>query len=169
MTKPQNNEQWIVDQLADFTDSILSETTLDQDEATFASDSHLRALEQTAQSLKTAFAGSEPDEAAIQKMYNNIIVKWRKQEKVISESVWQKLTRTFNPPQQKWASQQSRRRFSIVASLATLVVLLLLTIPTLNISGTGLAGASGRNPSIFVLIAFVGLILVAMWLFRRRP
>jgi hypothetical protein len=169
MTNLNEHEQSIVDQLADYTDGILNEDTLDQNQATFASDPDLRALEETAQRLKVAFDGNEPDMAVTEKMYNNIIEKWHQQESRPSESAWQKLTRMFVPPKQKWTSQQSRRSFSITASLATLVILLIVSISFMNSHGAVQPGASGQNPSTYALIALGGLILLAMWLFRRRP
>jgi hypothetical protein len=169
MTNTQKNEPSLADQLADFTDRILSDETLGQEEATFAPEPGLRALEQTAQRLKAAFAENEPDPTVIQKMRNNIIEQWRQQENHASESIWHTLTSRFVTPRQKWTSLQSRKRFNIAVSLATLVVLLLVAIPFMKISGTGLPGASGQNPSAFVLIALVGLILLALWLFRRKP
>lgn len=169
MTNPQKKGFSIEDQLADFTDRILSDDPRKQDEATFAPDPELRALEQTARRLKAAFTAGEPDRVVIQRMHNGIIEKWHHQGNFNAKMLWYRLTHRPGRSGQKWTSGQSRRRISIAISLATLLVILLLAIPFLNSSGTGQPGASGQNPSSFILIALGGLILLVMWLYRRRP
>ena len=166
MTKPQNNKRTIEDQLADFTDRILAEERVEQDEATFAPDPELRALQQTSLQLKDAFGDDTLDELVIQRMQRNIIKQWRQEETRVT--VWQKLTGFFKGNDQKWQSQRSRQRLNMALSLATLVVLLLVAIPFMNNHGFGQPGASGQNPSVFVLVAFGGLILLALWLIRRK-
>ena len=168
MTKPQNNKSTIEDQLADFTDRILAEEKVEQDEATFAPNPDLRALQQTSLRLKDAFGDDALDEEVIQRMQRNIIKQWRQQEVEKRVSVWQKLTGFFKGNDQKWQSQRSRQRLSMALSLATLAVLLLVAIPFLNNPGSGQPGASGQNPSVFVLVAFGGLVLLTLWLLRRK-
>jgi len=168
MTKPQNNKSTIEDQLADFTDRILAGEKVEQDEATFAPDPDLRALQQTSLRLKDAFGDDALDEVVIQRMQRNIVKQWRQQEDEVRVSVWQKLTDFFKGNDQKWQSQRSRQRLNMALSLATLAVLLLVTIPFLNNPGSGQPGASGQNPNSFVLLAFGGLILLVLWLLRRK-
>jgi len=167
MTKPQYNKRSIEDQLADFTDRILAEEKVEQDEATFVPDPDLRALQQTSLRLKEAFGDDALDEKVIQQMRRNIIKQWQLQEQETRQSVWQRLTGFFKGSDQKWQSQRSRQRLSMAISLATLAVLLLVAIPFLNIDSNQ-PGTSGQNPSVIVLIAFGGLILLALWLLRRK-
>ena len=169
MTQPQKNKMTIEDWLADFTDRILAEENVKQDEATFAPDPDLRALEQTSLRLKDAFDDGSPNEEVIQRMHRNIIEQWHQQQEQTKQPIWQKLIGSFKAPEQKWRSQRSRQRFSMALSLATLAVLLLVAIPFLNDPGTIQPGTSGQNPNVFVLVAFGGLILLALWLFRRKP
>ena len=169
MTNPQRNEPSVEDQLAAFTDRILSDEQRKQEKATLVPDPELRALERTAQRLKAAFTAGEPDGAVIQRMRNEIIEKWRRRNRLDPKTFWAWLTHRLGRSGQKWTSQQSRMRVSIAASLAALVVILLVAIPFLNTSSTGQPGASGQNPSTYVLIALGGLILLAVWLYRRRP
>jgi nitric oxide reductase large subunit len=169
MTNPQQNGKPLEEQLVEFTDRMLNNTLHEQDEATYAPDPELHALESTVQRLNAAFGGFEPDETVIQNMRNNIIEKWRNRESTISNRIWKKWIRRINLPKQKWVSQQSRKRSSIVASLATLVIILMLAIPFMNSTDSGLPGASGQAPSTYVLIALGGLILLILWHFRRRP
>ncbi len=169
MTKPRNSKPNLEDQLADYTDRILSRKAVKQDEATFAPDPDLRALEQTALRLKTAFGNDGPDEAAIQRMRSNVIEGWQRGESKVSDPFWQKWIKAFKPSDQKWQSQRSRQRFSMALSIATLIVLMLISIPFLSTTGSSQPGASGQTLNAVVLIALCGLILLAVWLFHRKP
>ena len=159
----------IEDQLADFIDRILAEEKNKRDEATFAPDPELRALEQVLIRLKDAFGNDPPKEEVIQRMQRNIIKQWRQQQEEMRQPLWQKWVDFFKASGQKWQSQRSRQRLSFALSLVTLAVLLLVTIPFLTNPAPNQPGASGQNPNVFVLVIFGGLILLAMWLFRRKP
>ena len=169
MTQPQNHNKTIEDQLADFTDRILADKQVEQDEATLAPDPELRALEQTSLRLKHAFGNEPPEEAAIQRMQRNIIKQWKQEQAEASQSIWQKWFKYFKAPEQKWQSQSSRQRFSMAVSFAVIAVLLLVAIPLLNGPTSNQPGASGQNCNSIALIVVGGLILLAVWLFRRKP
>lgn len=169
MTKPRNSKPNLEDQLADYTDRILARKAVKQDEATFAPDPDLCALEQTALRLKTALGNDDPDEAAIQRMRSNIIGGWQRGESKVSDPFWQKWIKTLKPSEQKWQSQRSRQRLSMALSLAALIVLMLISIPFLSATGSSQPGASGQNLNAIVLIALFGLILLAVRFFRRKP
>ena len=169
MTKPRNSKLTIEDQLADYTDRILAREVVKQDEATFAPDPDLRALEQTALYLKQSLSNGDPDEATIQRMHNNIIGQWQQEKSTGSVPFWQKWIAAFKPSEQKWQSQQSRQRLNLAFSLAALIVFMLVSIPFMNTTGSNQPGASGQNLNTIVLIAFGGLILLAVWLCRRKP
>lgn len=169
MTKPQENNKSIEDQLANYTDSILSANIFEQDEATFAPDPELRALQQTALQLKEAFGNDDPEEAVIQKIQRNVVNQWQHSNHKDKTTNWQTWIKKIRPTERKWQSQRSRQRFSIALSLATLAVLLLVAIPFLNVTDINQPGASGQNLNVYVLIALGVLILLAVWLFRRKP
>ena len=169
MTQPRKNNPDVEDQLVEFTDRILAKEAIKQDEATFAPDPDLRALEQTALRLKNAFGDEDPSEVAIQHMRDNIVRQWQQGENKTKELFWKKWVQALRPSEQKWQSQRSRQRFSMALSLATLVVLMLVGIPFLNSTGSNQPGASGQTLNAIVLIAFGGLILLALWFFRRKP
>jgi len=168
MTKPRNSNINLEDQLAEFTDRILNDKDTKQDEATFAPDPNLRALEQTAQHLKNAFGNNDPDEVAIQRMHGNIIRQWQQEKSKVSEPFWQKWVKALSPSEQKWQSQQSRQRFSIAVSLAVLIVLMLVSLPFMDTTGSTQPAASGQNPNVLVFIVLGGLILLGLWFFRRK-
>lgn len=158
----------IDDQLADFTDRILEEST-EEDKNPFTSDPELRALEQTALHLKNAFREDGPSEAVIQRMRQNIVLQWKGQESKASAPSWKKFLSALKLPGQKWQSQRSRQRWSLAISLATIAVLMLVSIPLLNKVSSDQPAASGQTLNASVVVAFVGLILLAAWFFRRKP
>jgi len=168
MNKPQNDNLTIDDQLADFTDQILEEN-VEQDKSPFTPDPELRALEQTALHLKNAFYEDGPSEAVIQRMRQNILLQWKQQESKASEPSWKKFLSALKPPRQKWQSQRSRQRQSLAIYLATVAVLMLVSIPLLNKISSDQPAASGQNLNVSVVAAFGGLILLALWFFRRKP
>jgi len=168
MNKPQNDNRTIEDQLANFTDQILEEN-VEQDKNPFTPDPELRALEQTALRLKNAFHEDGPSEAVVHRMRQNIVLQWKQQEIKASESYWKRFLSAFKSSGQKWQSQRSRQRQSLYISLATLVVLMLISIPLLNKVSSDQPAASGQNLNVSVVAAFGGLILLALWFFRRKP
>ena len=168
MTEPQNKKT-VEDQLADYTDRILTDKSVKQDEATFAPDPELRALEQTALHLQETFGSNDLEEEVIQRIQRNVVKQWQQQREKAQQSIWQKWINVFKVPEQKWQSQRSRQRFSMALSFAILAVLLLVTVPLLSDPTPSQPGASGQNPSALILVVFGALFLLAVWIFRRKP
>ena len=165
MTKPHNSKTTIEDQLVKYTDSVLN----DQKMATFAPDPELRALEETVLHLKQTLGQDDPDEAAIQRIRNNILWQWKQQEREESRPFWQTWLQVIKQPNNKWQSRQSRQRFNLAVSMAAIVVLLLVSIPFIDTTSSNQPAASGQYLNVPAIIIFGGLILLAMWLFRRKP
>jgi hypothetical protein len=168
MNKPQNDNRTIEDQLADFTDQILEENA-NQDKNPFVPDPELRALEQTALRLKNAFREDGPSEAVIERMRQNIVLQWKQQESKTSEPFWKRFLSACQPFGQKWQSQRNRQRWNLAVFLATAAFLMLVSIPLLNKVSSIQPAASGQNLNVTIFIAFGGLILLALWFFRRKP
>ena len=169
MTKPHNSNTNLEDQFADYTDRILNDQSIEQDLATFAPESELHALEQTALRLKYSFGNNDPDEVAIQRMRKNIIGQWQQEKQQVGDPFWKKWIQALKPTDQKWQSRQSRQRFSVALSIAALVILVLVSLPLMNTTISDQPAASGQNPNSLALIVFGGLLLLALWLFRRKP
>jgi hypothetical protein len=167
MNKPQKNDRTVEDQLADFTDQIL-EGTADEDRNPLTPDPELRALQQTALRLKNALPVEEPSEAVIHRMRQNIVMQWKQEKNKTSEPFWKSFLSARKLPGQKWQSQHSRRRQNLRISLAAVVLLLLVSIPLINKAGSVQPAASGQNLNAGLFIAFGGLILLALWFYRRK-
>ncbi|GAB4420697.1 MAG: hypothetical protein Kow002_09240 [Anaerolineales bacterium] len=151
------------DQLAEFTDRILDGGSSAQDEATLASDSELRALEETVLRLREAIPNDDPDEETISRMWKQIEpqITWKEHK-----SIWQMLKDIF-VPQNAWQSQHNRQKKNLVFSM-TVILLLLVVISFTDVASPGLPGASGGQISTLVFVVLGILIFVALWLFRRR-
>jgi hypothetical protein len=168
MNEHQDNKLEFEDQLANFTDLILNEKTDKKDENPFASDPELCALEETVLRLKNALSEEGPSEAVIHRMQKNINREWRQQPFAAGKPFWKKWFAIFQPSRQKWQSQRSQQRLSMVTSLVILAALLLVSIPILNGTNFDQPAASGQNLNLGVLAILGGLILLAILFFRRK-
>lgn len=166
MNKSQKDSRTVEDLLADFTDQIIEEN-LEQSKEPFTPDPELRALQQTALRLKNAFEDG-PSDTAVKRMRQNIVMQWKQQEIKAGETAWKKLLSALKLPEQKWQTQRSRQRWSIAISLATIAVLALISLPLFDKVGSNQPAAGGLNLNFNVAIAFGGLILLAIWFFRRK-
>lgn len=164
MKKTQNNENSFDEQLANFTDSILEKNAAKEDEQPLSSDQELRALEQTALRLKNAYHEEGPSEEVIRRMHKNITRQWQQQKSQRRESFW----KNWIPTRQKWQSQRSRQQLLVAMSLVTFVVLMLVCIPYFNGIGPDQPAASGQNGGAGFMVAVLGVILFAIWFFRRK-
>ena len=164
MNKHQNNKPTIDDELANFTDHILSENTTNLDEISFTSDPELLAIEKTALRLKNAFQDDGPSDIAIRRMRKNIVTQWKQKETIESEPIWKR----WIPSNRKWQSQRSRQRFSMAISFAILFALMLISIPFINGTSTDQPATSVQSFNISLLVIFISLILLAIWISRRK-
>ena len=168
MNEYQNNKHDIEDQLANFTDLILNEKPVKKEESPFAPDPELRALEETALRLKTTFGENGPSEAVIRRMQKNINRKWQQQKIEASRPFWKKWFPILQPSKQKWQSQRSRQHLIMFSYTAIVVGLLLISISFFNGAYSGQPAASGHNLNVNLLIASGGLILLVIFLYRRK-
>lgn len=165
MNKSQNDNKTIEDQLAKFTDRILEKSTATNKEE-IAQGPELRALEQAAQRLKNAFKDDGPSEAAIQRMRQNILSEWKQQERMARKPIW----RRFVPKssEQKWRSQRNRQRWSMATSVVVVAGAMLVTMILSNEGDFNQPAASGQNLNSGVLVVMGVLLLLVVWIFRRK-
>lgn len=168
MNKSQKVNRTVDDQLADFTDQILEEN-LEHNKEPFTPDPELRALQQTALRLKNAFKEDGPSDATVKRMRQNIVTQWKQQEIKANESTWRKFLSALKLPTQKWQTQRSRRQWNVAVSLVAIAALAVISIPFLNKISSSQPAASGQNLNFNVVAAFGVLILLVVWLFRRKP
>jgi hypothetical protein len=153
------------DQLAKFTDRALDGELTAQDEATLAPDLELRALEETVLRLRDAIPNDDPGEEVVSSMWGEIekLSNWKAQK-----PLWQTLKEIFLP-RSNWRSRRTRQRWTFAVSITVIAVLLLVILPFMDEISSGLPGASGGQISYQLVFVILGiLILLAVWLFRRR-
>ena len=169
MNKTQKNKRILEDQLADFTDNILTEKTAEVDEKPFSPDSELRALEQTALRLKNAFHEDGPNEEVIQRMRKNITVQWEQHKQEKRESILNQWLDALKLPKPKWQSQQTRQIRAMLSYVMVMLGLFLLSILLFNGVYSGQPAASGHELNSNLLVASgVLLVLLVLWLNRRK-
>lgn len=167
MNKSKKDNLALEDQLANFTDQILEKTT-EENTPTFDQDPELRALQQTAQRLKNALHDDGPGEAAIQRMHQNILLEWKQRESQANKSIWRRLSALLKPREQSWQSQRNRQRWNTIMSLAGVAGVMLMSIFLLNKGDFEQPAASGQNLNSGVLAVTSVLILLVLWIFRRK-
>ena len=81
---------------------------------------------------------------------------------------WQTLKEVFLP-RSNWQSRRTRQRWTVAVSIAVITLMLLVILPFMDGINSGLPGTSGGQISYQLVFGILGiLILVALWLFRRR-
>jgi hypothetical protein len=168
MNENQNNKLEFEDQLANYTDLILSKKNDKKDESTFAQDPDLRALEETVLRLKNTFSEDGPSEAVIRRMQKNITREWQQQKIKASQPFWEKWFAIFQPNKEKWQSQRSHQRSIMFSYIAIVVGLLLISILLFNGVYSGQPATSGHNLNIALLFASGGLVLLVFLLYHHK-
>jgi len=163
MNESPDNKRDIDNQLANFTDHILNDKTARDDENPFTPDPELRALEQTVLRLKNTFEDG-PSESVISRMYQNINKQRQQIKSEEREPFWKK----WMPSGRKWRPQQSRQRLSMALYLTALIALMVISAPYMKGISLDQPATSGQNLSPGVLVISGGLILLAIWLIRRK-
>lgn len=160
-TLPDNRPQNLDDELAAFSDRVLSGDADIEALTTTATDPELRALEETVLLLQRAMHSGGLSEARARRMQRSVLSRWR-------ENQARGRLRGLNPFG-GWRSQQTRRRIGLALSLAVIALLMLALVPSLFGVNTNLSGSAGWEAiNAIVLIALIGFVLLAAWFFRRK-
>jgi len=147
------------ERLAAFADEVLNGQA---DNASAAgSDPEMRALAETVLRLKRAFPKEEPVPAAIKRMENNIMARWREEQR--KKSPWRDFIRM------NWLTPPQRTRLATVAAWGALALILIAALPFLFSSGSLTASAGSEAPMGPSFWIFLGILIIAFfWLLRRK-
>jgi hypothetical protein len=167
MDNSLENNRTLDEQLADFTDDLLN-GTIGEEESLSPTDPELRVLQQTALRLKNAFPEDGPSEAAIQRMRQNVVRQWKEQEMKTSKPSWVNFLSTRKPRGQKWQSQRARQRLSQVWYLATIAVLVVISLPLMKKVGSAQPAASGQNLGFSLFVVLGSFLIFAVWFYNRK-
>ena len=164
------NDQKRDEQLADFTDKLLSKGEA-ADASLASQDSELRALQETVMLLHEAIAEERPSPGMADRIHTSLVDEWRQagtgeQQDPDREQEWARgLLRRLGSP-----FKRPRRRnlaFGFVAVMAVLLLAVVLLSPDIGFDLTATAGMGGLGlPLTLVLVLAGGGII--WWLFRSR-
>jgi hypothetical protein len=148
-SKPSSQNQ--DDLLAEFTDRLLEGKA---DQAASSPDAELRGLEETVLRLNRAFSKGALDASSARGLQSDFQARVRKENRA---------------QQPAWRSRQSRQRFGLLfAGIAILIVVLVIT-PLLPVDNGNILGTAGTQlPVIGAAVVLVALLLLALWLARRK-
>ncbi len=145
----------IDEKLAQFTDQLLEDEIIDISE----SDAELKALVGTVRKLHAAF-DEEIGVNKAEEIRKNVLANWLNIPK---------LTKKTQSTRKKRFSWTDQRRYSMVASLAIILIFIVLT-PVLLTNNPALAGSAGilsQKTSLFITLGLF-LAVVLIWALRKK-
>jgi hypothetical protein len=144
------------EQLADFTDRVLSGQTKEIEANT---DPQLRKLEETILRLNRTLPQTSLDEAAVKQMWVRMNARARRENNRSEDSFWK---RWFLP-------NQVRPQFGMALGSIALIVLLLVVIPSFASDGSSTVGtALTSSQGLAMALLLAGAILLIFWITRRK-
>ena len=143
------------DRLAEFTDNALA-GRLTQTEADV--DKELLALEETVLRLKSAFPPVALEPSTVKQMQVRFNARAKREAREAKQPFWK-----------KWLEPQSRLQFGMAFAAAALVIAFAIFSPaaaTANLLASAAALAPMKN--IFAALTLAGVILIFLWMKRRK-
>lgn len=153
----QSNEQFEKDnELADFTDRLLAGG---MDRNASSSDAELLGLEKTLLRLTDAFPSDPLDEAKTKQMLVRLKVRARREEEAqaAKPSFWKRLF-----------DFQSNPQVGLIFAVAAVVVLVVISLPAFQGSGSAVSGTASSGTNLFAVVGLIGVLLVIYWFSRRK-
>ena len=141
-------------QLADFADKALQGKI---NQSASISDAELVRLEETILRLKNTLPSNSPDAATTKQMLVRLKARMKREEESEKIPFWKKL---FN--------FQSNPQVGMILAIATVIILAVVTLPSLELGGNSVTGTANSTNSIFVVGGLIGAILIVYWIFRRK-
>ena len=156
MNQPNKQPNSIQDQrLVDFTDQVF-EGRIKQVESDV--NDELLSLEKTILRLNQAFPLTSLDEAAVKQMQVRLNARMRREEQAARQPFFK-----------KWFEPQSRLQFGIALILAVSSIIFVIFSPSFATSGSSInATALTSSQSSIVAAAMVGVLLIILWIKRRK-
>jgi hypothetical protein len=148
------------ERLSAFTDQVLDGQA--DDLSAIGSDLEMRALAETVLRLKRAFPKEELNRAAIQRLQEDVLVRWRDER--------QKKTPWLDFFRMEWLMPPQRTRLVTVVAWAAVAAVLIVALPMILLSSDSLTASAGsQTPMGLSLWIFLGILVVALfWLLRRK-
>jgi len=139
------------DLLSEFTDRLLGGKTADP---AASPDTELRGLEETVLQLNRAFPRDALDASSARRLQSDFQARVRKEN------------REQRPA---WRSRQSRQRFGLLFAAIAIVIIVLVITPLLPVDNGSILGTAGTQiKGIGLAVVLGALLLLALWLARRK-
>ena len=136
-------------QIADFTDGKKTASS---------SDPELARLEETILRLKSNMpSNSVPDSATAKQMLVRLKARIKREEETPKESIWKKLF-----------DFQSNPQVGMILAVATILILAVVTIPSLQSGDGTVTGAASNTTNFLIVGGLIGAILLVYWFARRK-
>lgn len=153
----QKNESIEKDnELADFADRIVNGR---MEFPASASDDELLSLEKTLLRLSNAFPPETIDDARTKQMLVRLKARAKREEEeqVAKPSFWKRIF-----------DLQSNPQVGLLIATAAVVVLVIVSLPSVDPSGNSMSGTAFSNTSLFTALGLIGILLVFYWFSRRK-
>lgn len=153
----QKNESIEQDnELADFADRIINGR---MEFPASTSDDELLSLERTLLRLSNAFPPDPLDDAKTKQMLVRLKARAKREdeEQAAKSSFWKRLF-----------DLQSNPQVGLLIAAAAVVVLVIVSLPTVDPSGNSVSGTAFSGTSLFTALALIGVLLVFYWFSRRK-
>ncbi len=141
--------------LAEFADQVLQGKTT---QPASSSDLDLLRLEETILRLKQTLPTEAPDAIKTKQMLTRLKNRIKQEEEAASVPFWKKLF-----------DFQSNPQVGIILMVAMMVILAIVSVPSLELSGSEtITGTADNSSNLLVGGGLVGLLLLLYWVFRRK-
>ena len=153
----QKNESTEKDnELAEFTDRILKGRI---EPFASTSDEELLSLEKTLLRLNDAFPPLPLEDARSKQMLVRLKARMRREEEeqVARPSFWKRLF-----------DFQSNPQVGLLVAAAAIVMLVIISLPSVEPSGNSVSGTAFSGTSLFTALGLIGVLLVFYWISRRK-
>jgi LPXTG-motif cell wall-anchored protein len=134
--------------IADFADSKRTASS---------SDPELVRLEETIQHLKQSMPTSSINSATSKQMLVRLKARIKREEEAQKPSIWKRLF-----------DFQSNPQVGMILAVAMVVIIAIVSVPSLQLSGGAVTGTAGNSNSILFAGVLVLVLLVAFWFTRRK-
>jgi len=158
-----NKQQRKLDQqLADYTDQM--EMDLEVDVESY--DPNVQELINTVQLVAKGFGTQMPDANTHTRLKNRALATY---EKEFKRNTSLHADDKLNPLQRLFPNLQIRSILQY-GLIATLIIVAISLLPTVNLAGSGLTGTAGSDQDLTLVLATIFLIVVfVFWLLNRKP
>lgn len=140
--------------LADFADKAL-QGKINHPAST--SDAELVRLEEAILRLKNTLPSDAPDLATSKQMLVRLQARIKREEEVERIPFWKKLF-----------DFQSNPQVGMILAVATILILAVITLPSLELGGNTVTGTADNTTSIFIGGGLIVILLLVYWIFRRK-